>query len=200
MPKGSWQIVAIAVLGLALALALGAFAHTIARDTVALPATTLSSAGEALAPAQASGARPAAGQAATAKKKPATRTTLTTSTGTTTVRTTDTPTTEDWADGQRSDYDWEYLRWRCPCAHCSGEGEFPGALEGRTSLRPDETEMIDVENIEVVTPHYRGAHAAAKVRSGFTRYRASGARLGGLRTTGRSGRGVDPRLAEELLS
>src|SRR5688500_7458023 len=57
-----------------------------------------------------------------------------------------------------------------------------------------------VEDIEVVTPHYRGAHAAAKARSGFTRYRASGARLGGLRTTGRSGRGVDPRLAEELLS
>ena len=57
-----------------------------------------------------------------------------------------------------------------------------------------------VENIEVVTPHYRGAHAAAKARSGFTCYRASGARLGGLRTTGRSGRGVDPRLAEELLS
>ena len=57
-----------------------------------------------------------------------------------------------------------------------------------------------VEDIEVVTPHYRGAHAAAKVRAGFTRYRAGGARLGGLRTTGRSGRGVDPRLAEELLS
>ncbi len=56
-----------------------------------------------------------------------------------------------------------------------------------------------VEDIEVVTPHYRGAHAAAKVRAGFTRYRAVGARLGGLRTTGRSGRGVDPRLAEELL-
>src|ERR687892_282414 len=57
-----------------------------------------------------------------------------------------------------------------------------------------------VENIEVVTPHYRGAHAAAKARSGFTRYRAVGARLGGLRTTGRGGRGVDPPLAEELLS
>lgn len=56
-----------------------------------------------------------------------------------------------------------------------------------------------VEDIEVVTPHYRGAHAAAKVRSGFTRYRAVGARLGGLRTTGSSGRGIDPRLAEELL-
>ena len=41
-----------------------------------------------------------------------------------------------------------------------------------------------VEDIEVVTPHYRGAHAAAKARSGFTRYRAAGARVGGLRTTG----------------
>jgi DNA-binding MarR family transcriptional regulator len=57
-----------------------------------------------------------------------------------------------------------------------------------------------VEDIEVVTPHYRGAHAAAKARSGFTRYRAFGARVGGLRVTGRSGRGVDPRVAEELLS
>jgi hypothetical protein len=57
-----------------------------------------------------------------------------------------------------------------------------------------------VEDIEVVTPHYRGAHAVAKARSGFTRYRAFGARLGGLRTTGRSGRSIDPRLAEELLS
>jgi hypothetical protein len=56
-----------------------------------------------------------------------------------------------------------------------------------------------VEDIEVVTPHYRGAHAAAKVRAGFTRYRAIGARLGGLGTTGRSGRRIDPRLAEELL-
>ena len=56
-----------------------------------------------------------------------------------------------------------------------------------------------VENIEVVTPHYRGAHAASTARAGFTRYRAVGARLGGLRTMGSSGRGVNPRLAEELL-
>ena len=55
------------------------------------------------------------------------------------------------------------------------------------------------DDIEVVTPHYRGAHAAAKVRAGFSRYRAVGARLGGLRTSGSSGRGIDPRLAEELL-
>ena len=76
-----------------------------------------------------------------------------------------------------------------------GHVQFPDArleYDGRDGRR-------SVEDIEVVTPHYRGAHAAAKVRAGFTRYRAVGARLGGLRTTGRSGRGVDPRFAEELL-
>ena len=49
--------------------------------------------------------------------------------------------------------------------------------------------------IEVVTPHYRGAHAAAVARSGFQRY-GSGLRL---QTSGRrGGRGLDPRLAEEI--
>ncbi len=77
-----------------------------------------------------------------------------------------------------------------------GHVQLPDArieYEGRDGRRA-------VEDIEVVTPHYRGAHAAAKARSGFTRYRAFGARLGGLRTIGRSGRSIDPRLAEELLS
>ena len=77
-------------------------------------------------------------------------------------------------------------------------GTFSSLMRGSSTTAA--MDAASVENIEVVTPHYRGAHAAAKVRSGFTRYRASGARLGGLRTTGRSGRGVDPRLAEELLS
>ena len=56
-----------------------------------------------------------------------------------------------------------------------------------------------VEDVEVVTPHYRGAHAAAKARAGFARYRAVGARVGGVGGNGRSGRQVDPRAAEELL-
>jgi DNA-binding PadR family transcriptional regulator len=57
-----------------------------------------------------------------------------------------------------------------------------------------------VEDIEVVTPHYRGAHAAAKATAGFSQYRAVGARVGGVGGSGRSGRPIDPRLAEELLS
>ena len=39
----------------------------------------------------------------------------------------------------------------------------------------------DIEDVEVMTPHYRGAHAASKVQAGFTRYGAMGARLGGAR-------------------
>jgi hypothetical protein len=53
-----------------------------------------------------------------------------------------------------------------------------------------------VEDVEVVTPHYRGAYAAAKARTRFTRYRAVTG-VGG--RGGRSGRGLDPRLAEEFL-
>ena len=65
-----------------------------------------------------------------------------------------------WADGRRSDYDWEYLRWRCPCASCSGEGEFAGTLAGRTSLNPDETEMVDVDLVGryAVKPTWRDGH------------------------------------------
>jgi len=57
-----------------------------------------------------------------------------------------------------------------------------------------------IEDLEVTTPHYRGAHAAAKGRAGFTCYRAIGARLGGESGSSRSGgRGFDPRVAEELV-
>jgi hypothetical protein len=57
------------------------------------------------------------------------------------------------------------------------------------------------EDIEVETPHYRGAHAAAKAQSGFTRFRAGGSRVGG--GSGRSGGSAspfDPHVAESVLS
>ncbi len=57
----------------------------------------------------------------------------------------------------------------------------------------------DVQDIEVMTPHYRGAHAAAKVSAGFTRYRSTGARLGGARGSARGGRARESHLAEEML-
>jgi DNA-binding MarR family transcriptional regulator len=58
----------------------------------------------------------------------------------------------------------------------------------------------DVEDVEVWTPHYRGAFAAAKAASGFTRYRSGGRGLIGARSGRRGGGSPDPRLAEEFLS
>lgn len=51
------------------------------------------------------------------------------------------------------------------------------------------------EDIEIVTGHYRGAHASAVARSGFTCYRVVGWRAN---TAGRGG-SRHPKLAEELL-
>jgi DUF971 family protein len=66
-----------------------------------------------------------------------------------------------WADGRRSDFAWDWLRWRCPCAICSGEGDRPGALAERTELRPDETEMVDVDLVGryAVQPTWRDGHS-----------------------------------------
>ena len=60
--------------------------------------------------------------------------------------------------------------------------------------RPDGERKV--ENLEVVTPHYRGAYAAAKGRTGFTSYRISTG-LGG--RGGRSGRSHNPRIFDEFL-
>jgi hypothetical protein len=54
----------------------------------------------------------------------------------------------------------------------------------------------DHEHIEVVTPHYRGAHGASVARSGFSCYRVS-LSIGG-RSGGSRGGGRHPRPAEEL--
>ena len=75
-------------------------------------------------------------------------------------------------------------------------------VEGRVQFPDFQIEYLwpdgrrEIENVEVLTPHYRGAHVAGKVRAGFTRFRAIGARAGG--RTGRGGR-FDPGLAEDLL-
>jgi DNA-binding MarR family transcriptional regulator len=60
--------------------------------------------------------------------------------------------------------------------------------------RPDGERKV--EDVEVVTPHYRGAYAAAKGRAGFSSYRISSG-LGG--RGGRNGRSPNPRIFEEFL-
>lgn len=54
------------------------------------------------------------------------------------------------------------------------------------------------EDIEVLTPHYRGAHGASAVRSGFSCYRGSSLRVGGRGGGKRGGGGRLGGLAEEM--
>lgn len=96
----------------------------------------------------------------------------------------------------------EIERWarerHLPCV--DGHVEFPDVR-----VEYDEPDgRRGIEDVEVTTPHYRGAHAAAKARAGFSCYRGLGARVGGVRLGlagggKRGGRGFDPRLAEEFL-
>jgi hypothetical protein len=60
--------------------------------------------------------------------------------------------------------------------------------------RPDGERKV--EDVEVVTPHYRGAYAAAKGRTGFSCYRIDTG-VGG--RSGHGGRSPDPRILDELL-
>ncbi|MGV3520298.1 hypothetical protein [Luteitalea sp.] len=52
-------------------------------------------------------------------------------------------------------------------------------------------------DVEITTPHYRGAHAAATARAGFACHRGSG--ISGRHGASRSGSGPRGGLAEELL-
>lgn len=58
----------------------------------------------------------------------------------------------------------------------------------------------EVEDVEVLTPHYRGAHAAAKGKSGFTGYRSGGGgRAGASARRAGGGKPFDPDFAAEFL-
>jgi DNA-binding MarR family transcriptional regulator len=104
----------------------------------------------------------------------------------------------------RHDSDGRPTRTREEVAEWASQHELP-VLEGRVQFPDFRIEhewpdgRRDVEDIEVTTPHYRGAHAAAKVRSGFTRFRSGGSRVGGRMSRGGGGRSPDPHLAEEFL-
>ncbi len=51
----------------------------------------------------------------------------------------------DWADGHRTVYDFEALRWLCPCAYCRGEAGTPGWLDTDPTLSDEQTKLVDVQ-------------------------------------------------------
>lgn len=89
----------------------------------------------------------------------------------------------------------EIVRW-------AREHNLPYEEEGHVHFPDARIEYEDrdghsrVEDIEIVTPHYRGTHAAGAAKAGFTCYVSTGSGVGG-RGGGRGGR--SPRIAEEFL-
>ncbi len=53
--------------------------------------------------------------------------------------------TVTWNDGHVSVIEYEWLRWRCPCAQCAGEGSAPGELQFIKTLTPQQTSLKDLE-------------------------------------------------------
>jgi DUF971 family protein len=53
----------------------------------------------------------------------------------------------EWSDGHRSSYEWELLRWSCPCATCSGEMGSPGVLQFTSELSPEQTTLVDLNEV-----------------------------------------------------
>ncbi|HTV01049.1 MAG TPA: hypothetical protein VMF13_10940 [Luteitalea sp.] len=86
----------------------------------------------------------------------------------------------EWAD--RQDLPWFDDRVHFPDCRIEFEDRY-----GRDQHR----------DIEVTTPHYRGGHAAATARAGFSCHRGAGFSVG--HGGGRGGRGPRGGLAEELL-
>jgi DUF971 family protein len=75
----------------------------------------------------------------------------------------------DWSDGHHAVYDFEALRWQCPCAECRGEGGLPGKLAGKTTLTPEETTLTDLRVVGRYgfTPTWADGH-----QTGIYTYRA----------------------------
>ena len=98
-------------------------------------------------------------------------------------------------DGRPDREPEEIARWarEHSLPYDDGHVRFPDArieYEDRDGLRRH-------EDLEVVTPHYRGAHAGAAASSGFTCYLSIGCSVGG--RGGGGGRTAHPRIMEELI-
>jgi len=50
----------------------------------------------------------------------------------------------EWSDGHRSVYEFEALRWLCPCAYCRGEAGLPGWLDSAPKLTAEQMRLTDI--------------------------------------------------------
>lgn len=67
----------------------------------------------------------------------------------------------EWRDGHATTYDFEQLRWLCPCATCRGEGGMPGWLDSNPTLTASQTTLIDARLVGsyAIQPTWGDGHA-----------------------------------------
>src|SRR6478672_12056324 len=77
----------------------------------------------------------------------------------------------EWSDGHATLYDFERLRWLCPCAYCRGEAGLPGWLDSAPTLTPEQTRLVDLALVGqyAVAPtwgdgHHTGYYTFAMLR------------------------------------
>ena len=66
----------------------------------------------------------------------------------------------EWPDGHVTRYDFETLRWLCPCAYCRGEAGIPGWLDSNPTLTPAQTQLTDLALVGTyaVAPTWADGH------------------------------------------
>ena len=66
----------------------------------------------------------------------------------------------EWPDGHITRYDFETLRWLCPCAYCRGEAGMPGWLDSNPTLSPAQTQLTDLQLVGsyAVAPTWADGH------------------------------------------
>jgi DUF971 family protein len=77
----------------------------------------------------------------------------------------------EWPDGHVTRYDFETLRWLCPCAYCRGEAGIPGWLDSNPTLTPAQTQLTDLQLVGnyAIQPtwadgHHTGFYTFARLR------------------------------------
>jgi DUF971 family protein len=69
--------------------------------------------------------------------------------------------TIEWADGHESVYDFELLRWKCPCAECAGEAGRPGKMATTQTLTDDQVALAEMEAVGLfgLRPYWKDGHS-----------------------------------------
>jgi DUF971 family protein len=66
----------------------------------------------------------------------------------------------EWADGHLTTYDFDTLRWLCPCAYCRGEAGLPGWLDSNPTLTAEQTRLVSIDPVGgyAIAPSWGDGH------------------------------------------